>query len=74
MDDTTDNIPKPKKPAKSWQLKQSYQDELLELSNFLNIEIQYSDFQENVKYYSLLSLNIDPEYVSFEHYCFLFSF
>nr|XP_023017888.1 interferon-inducible double-stranded RNA-dependent protein kinase activator A-like [Leptinotarsa decemlineata] len=68
-DDKTDKNssdgPKSKKSKKSENLKQTYQDQLLEMSNALNFEISYADFEEGSKHFSLLSLHINPEYLCF---------
>ncbi|CAH1107797.1 unnamed protein product [Psylliodes chrysocephalus] len=41
------------------------QDELLELSNVLNVKVGFTDFKEDNKHGSLLSLLMNPEYTCF---------
>ncbi|KAJ8949816.1 hypothetical protein NQ318_000514 [Aromia moschata] len=42
--------------------KKPYQDEILDLSNLLNIEVQFMDVDNKDEYFSILSLHINPHY------------
>ncbi|KAG5891710.1 hypothetical protein JTB14_016093 [Gonioctena quinquepunctata] len=59
------DTPKSKKPSKSKNIKRSNQDLILQISNTLNFEISYSDFEDSGKKFSLLSLHLNPQHICY---------
>ncbi|CAH1159742.1 unnamed protein product [Phaedon cochleariae] len=54
-----------KKGLKQKHNQKSQQDQILEISNFLNFEISFDDLNDNNVHGTLLSLHINPEYLCF---------
>ncbi|XP_018565164.1 double-stranded RNA-binding protein Staufen homolog [Anoplophora glabripennis] len=60
-----EDLQKTKSPknAKPKHLKKSFQDGILELGNSLKFEVQFMDFTEGKRFYTIMSLHINPEHM-----------